>query len=88
MFSYCLSDCYLTVKEAASSGWTYRCPCCCHNQEISFKSLPSRLIRKARDNWTVCFQRQDGARRMLHKEPEIEKRLLDSDSPSAKHKSV
>ena len=37
---------------------------CRHNQEISFKSHPSRLIRKARANWTVCFERQEGAKRL------------------------
>ena len=58
------------MKETASSRWIYRCPCCRHDQEIPFKSLPSRLISKARDNWRVCFHRQDGARRLLHKKPQ------------------
>ena len=66
-------NCYLIVKEIASSRWIYRYPCCCHDKEISFKSLPSWLISKAMDNWRVCFHRQDGARRLLHKKPQIDK---------------
>ena len=57
-------NCYLTVKETSNSEGTYRCPCCRHNQQISFHYLPYQLIRKAKANWTVCFERQDGAKRL------------------------
>ena len=52
-------NCYLTVKETASSRWIYCCPCCRHDQDLSFISLPSRL--------RVCFHRQDDCYIRNHK---------------------
>ena len=48
---------------------TYVCPLCHYKQEIRFRTLSARQLTKAKRNWYICFDQQNGTRRILHKIP-------------------